>query len=124
MKKYFILEKEYYNIESSVITEIINNNFYNRELVFSNNNWSDYLKIFLVLTHKPEIIESKKFDAFSLLINRYFWLKKFYYHYSLTQGKDDGIEQQIFQLIEEISNHDENFDWLIIQQIDSDIENH
>lgn len=125
MNKFSLLAEEYFStIDNSVINEIVLANSYNKELVFSSYEWSDYLKNYLVLTHMPSIIKSIQLDSLSLFMNRYYWLKKFYHNYSLTQGIDVGVEQQIVQLIEAISNQFKDFDWAELEKIDTDIERH
>lgn len=124
MGNYLILEEDNYdNVDDSIVSKIVNNHSYSEELLFNGDEWSNYFKIYLLLTHEPNVIEKTKLKPIDLLINRYYWFKKFYQSYSLTKGTDAGIEQQIFEIVEEIGNHD-NFDWLIIQSIDNEIENH
>lgn len=123
MKNYLILDEEYYvNIDNSIVNKIASNHSYAEELLCSTGEWSNYLKIYLLLTHELPVIEKTSFKPIDLLINRYYWLKKFYRSYSLIKGIDTGVEQQIFKILEEIGNQD-NFDWLIIQNIDNEIEN-
>ncbi|WP_427873096.1 hypothetical protein [Flavobacterium sp. MMS24-S5] len=118
-----ILEEEYYaNIDNSIINKIASDHSYAEELLFSPNKWSNYLKIYLLLTHELSVIEKTKLKPIDLLLNRYYWFKKFYHNYSLAKGIDAGIEQQIFEILEQIGNQD-SFDWLIIQNIDNEIEN-
>ncbi|MET3029124.1 hypothetical protein ABXT06_20775 [Flavobacterium sp. UW10123] len=118
-----ILEEEYYAyVDNSIINKIASDHSYAEELLFSAYEWSNYLKIYLLLTHELSVIEKTKLKPIDLLINRYYWFKKFYHNYFLTKGIDAGTEQQIFEILEEIRNQD-NFDWLIIQNIDNEIEN-
>ena len=120
---YNILESEYFkDIDGSLIDEIVKLGSYSQELVYNSNNWSSSLKNYLVLTHKPTAIKNSRLNELGVLVNRYYWLKKFYHEYSHSYGIDVGIEQQISLLIEVIGNKFQDFDWNVIQKIDQGIE--
>jgi len=103
------------------VEEILNRVMYNKELIFSKSKWADLLKFYFILTYGKDKIPVLSKEV--LYINRYYWLKLFYHHYSVEFGKDAGIEQEIGLLLEEISNNLENFDWNILEKISHDIKN-
>jgi len=120
MKNYKIIDSNYFaDVDKNTIDEIVTSFSYNKDLVYNTHKWSNYLKNYLILTHMGD----NKIDRLSLYMSRYYWLKKFYHHYSITYGKDVGIEQQIVQILESIGNEYEDFDWYEIQEINQNIEN-
>ena len=123
MENYKIVASSYFNnIDNNIINDIVIANSYNKDLVYNHHKWSKYLKNYLILTHKPSIINIEM-DKLSLYLSRYYWFKKFYYSYSLENGTDVGIEQQIIKLLESIGNEFKEFDWYEIQKINFQIEN-
>ncbi len=92
MNGYNILDSSYFkNINDKSILEIIDLCSYREELIFNSNSWSDYLKNYLVLTHKPSLLHNESLDELTLLVNRYYWFKKFYSAYTKVNGIDVGI---------------------------------
>jgi hypothetical protein len=119
MTNYKIIGNDYFSkIDDKLLNQIVNNFNYNEELVFNYNEWSEYLRNYLILTH----LSGDSVNIEDLYISRYYWFKKFYYHYSIINGKDMGMEQQISKILEEISNKIENFDWNELIYIDHMIE--
>jgi hypothetical protein len=120
----YILESKYFKeVDESIIDSIVRLGSYSKELVYSSHSWSRSLRNYLILTHAPEnITVEKEITDESLLLNRYYWLKKFYHEYSKSLGIDVGIEQQIVSILETIGNNFANFDWNKIQEIDETIE--
>lgn len=120
---YEIIGEGYFtSIHRSAIEDIVASGFYSRELAFSSNPWSTALQNYLILTHKPSLIKNIQIGESQLLFNRYYWLKKFYHLYSLHNGIDAGIEQQISLLIESIGNKVKDFNWSELQRIDETTE--
>jgi hypothetical protein len=123
LTEYEIVGPEYFTgIDRSTIEEIVTSGSYSKELVDSSKPWSIALQNYLILTHKPTLIRNIQIGESQLLVNRYYWFKKFYYLYSRDNGKDAGIEQQISMLIETIGNRVKDFNWHELQRIDQAIE--
>lgn len=53
-----------------------------------------------------------------ILYSKYFWLTQYMKKYNEIYGYDAGIEQQKFELIEELENRLGNVDWDLLQKID------
>ncbi|MBB6460302.1 hypothetical protein [Flammeovirga kamogawensis] len=71
------------------------------------------------------IKESSKFE-FSLktFYCLYYWFYLFYKKYQLENGKDVGIEQQLFQIITEFEPLADEIDWDFVEDIESYIKVH
>lgn len=119
---YKIIDSAYFTgIERSAIEQIVSQGAYSRELVYNSNLWSKALQNYLILSHKPSLLNIEINES-QLLFNRYYWFKKFYHSYSKDFGKDAGIEQQISTLVEIIGNRIKDFNWSELQRIDDIIE--
>lgn len=57
-----------------------------------------------------------------ILYSKYFWLTQYMKKYNAINGYDAGIEQQRFELIEELDQRLENVDWDLLQKIDDMVE--
>ncbi|MBV7440976.1 hypothetical protein KRX57_06045 [Weeksellaceae bacterium TAE3-ERU29] len=118
MKNYKLIDKSFFGYldRKGTLEKLINEYSYNKDLVFSDNNWSEDFQVYLFLTH----LEHKNLSINEVYINRYYWFKKFYYDYSKINGYDTGIEQQIGILLDDMANDvSNNFDWEIIEKIDN-----
>ena len=121
---YQIIGAEYFaGIDPIAIEQIVVSGSYNWELVNSTKEWSAALKNYLILMHNPGLIKNLQIGEAQLLFNRYYWFKRFYWLYSLENGKDAGMEQQVTMLIEMIGNKVKDFNWNELQRIDASIEN-
>jgi hypothetical protein len=58
-------------------------------------------------------------DAQIIFYNAYYWFVKFSKLYMAKHGYDTGLEQQAFQILE---NADFNIDWVMIEQIEHQVE--
>jgi hypothetical protein len=117
-----IINKDYFkSINSNVIDEILNDIPYKKELIFSNSKWAEYLKFYLILTYGKEKIPFIPDDI--LYTSRYYWIKLFYHYYALEFGLDAGVEQQISELIVEMCDHLEDYNWDILENISNEIAN-
>lgn len=75
-------------------------------------------KYYLLFTHWPSLLP-KELDAEDVLYNRYYWFLRFSELHELKNGKDAGLEQQRFQLLEQATC---DFDWNVIQQIEAEVQ--
>ena len=93
-----------------------------RECLVSNVNFdfddgsygSPYLN-YLVLTHLRKRLPAYWQEEPLNLYNRYFWFRRFIRMYSTKYGKDAGLEQQAFQILEQSMA---DLDWQVIEAID------
>jgi len=115
MANFKIIDEDYFcKLDKNIVYELVNNFGFNKELSFSNNEYSKYLQNYIIVTS----FLTDNMDLENIYVNRYYWLRKFYHFYTLTNKKDIGIEQQISKILEEISSNVKNFDWNIILEID------
>jgi hypothetical protein len=87
----------------------------------SDDNLSTLLQYYLFLTEYPNAVHSylPELSEADLLYNRYYWFLKFKTNYGSKRGDDAGLDQQAFQLIEEIDQKlTAGVNWSIIQQIE------
>ena len=75
---------------------------------------SPYLN-YLVLTYCRECLPADLQVEPLILYNRYFWFMRFMRMYCKQHGKDVGLEQQAFQIVEQAMA---DVDWQIIAAID------
>lgn len=80
------------------------------QLNFSFNYWN-------VLIEK-EFQQSEDISLETILYSKYYWCTQFKNRFSIMYGKDAGIEQQQYKIIEEIEQRVTNIDWHLIQFID------
>lgn len=80
-------------------------------------NHSFPLRNYLVLTHCPEKIRTPHVDALELLVNRYYWLKKFAFYYDGHIEKYRLFEIHMVTIIDAIAKGYADFDWDVIQHI-------
>jgi hypothetical protein len=68
----------------------------------------------------PDLLKGVSIDREDAFYNRYFWLKRFATLKQARDGHDAGLEQQVFQLLE---NADFDLDWAIIERLDTEAAN-
>lgn len=73
---------------------------------------------YVVLTHFHEKIPSKWQSDSLILYNRYYWFLQFAKIHSDQFGRDAGIEQQSFQILE---NAVADIDWAVVEAIDKQV---
>lgn len=118
--------KIFQSIPTNVIHEILNEEkTYNRENVLSKTEWGEALRIFLLLTHRPDevskIAELSPDDKEQIIyLSRYYWLKKFSILWQKIHGEDPGLQQFLFKSIEDYSNI-QGFDWDHLKSIDNEL---
>jgi hypothetical protein len=75
---------------------------------------------YVLLTHWPSLLcAASEMTPEAVFYNRYYWLLKFVKLYICKHGFDAGSEQQVLQLLERA---DCDVDWLILQQIEQQVE--
>ena len=83
---------------------------------------SIYNYCLLFFCKEAEIIALTGESLEVVLYSKYFWLTQYMKKYNEIKGYDAGIEQQRFELIEEIAQRLENVDWDLLQKIENGIE--
>lgn len=73
---------------------------------------------YLVLTHLENYLPAKWRNESLLFYNRYYWFRRFGKMYSAIHGKDSGLEQQAFQMLEQARSE---IDWQVIEAIDNNL---
>lgn len=73
---------------------------------------------YLVLTQVHEKLPSEWQADSLVLYNRYYWFLRFSKIHSEQHGKDAGIDQQAFQILE---NSIADIDWAVVEAIDKRI---
>lgn len=73
---------------------------------------------YLVLTQVHEKLPSEWQSDSLVLYNRYYWFLRFAKIHSEQHGKDAGIEQQTFQILE---NAMADIDWAVVEAIEEKI---
>lgn len=58
------------------------------------------LRIFLVLSQRPEIAETIGCSPETIFWSRYYWFRRFALERQASHGPDAGLEQQAFRLLE------------------------
>lgn len=113
----FISEKELQPMFVMLKSKSSQNSYY---VDFEDEHLQSLLNCYLLLTKHPDIVFehlpgiSKK----DLLYNRYYQFIKFKKEYRATHGDDAGMEQQAFQLLEEIERElEDGIDWSVIEEI-------
>lgn len=101
---------------------ILNKYGYSNAFLQSNKKYGKFLKIYLLLTHLYEfdefLADLSSYSNEDIFINRYYWLKKFIKSYSEINGFDAGMDQQVANLLDEISCNIPNFKWEILLEVD------
>lgn len=77
--------------------------------------YGEALRFYLILTHWPELAKAAA-GSEGVLYGRYFWFRKFSNQYFREHGRDAGIEQQLFQILELA---DVPVDWSVIEMLDA-----
>lgn len=106
------------NLENLIIkTNLVICNIYNNQEL---NRFITYWKLFD--EKEEDIMKLLKENLDSILYSKYYWCAKFIQLYHKFYGQDAGIEQQQFQIIEEIDQRLKEVDWSIIQTIEENLE--
>jgi len=106
---YFELNKDQY----------LNDWVYSKDIL--NSNIGQYLKYYILATHEAEKIKADfHVTDEDVLYTRYYWLSKVSKGLKHEFGRDEGVSQQLFMLIEEIDRKTD-IDWSLIENIDNDV---
>lgn len=70
----------------------------------------------LLFERWPELIVDEPVDFARCFYNRYFWFARFAALWQAAHGPDAGLEQQVFQLLEQA---DFDIDWDIVRALDA-----
>jgi hypothetical protein len=90
--------------------------FYNANM--EDNVLNEGFARFSFLRQSVDLIPS---DKSRIYYSMYFWFVQFKKRYAALMGPDAGIEQQGFQLLEEIDQElEDSIDWGIIEAIEND----
>lgn len=79
------------------------------------NSFIDYL----LFTHYPDLVNPDVTSP-KVLYNRYYFFGKFIRLYQAEHGRDVGLDQQAFQILETATIV---FDWSVIEAIDTHLAN-
>ena len=71
----------------------------------------------LLFEHWPDLLPGSPIDRVDAFYNQYFWFKRFATLKQERDGYDAGLEQQVFQLLEQ---PDFDLDWSLIEQLDAE----
>lgn len=88
-------------------------------IILEDGGLAKLLDNFLFLQQYAEaIIANSSFTYEEVLYSQYYWFIQFKYQYSAKEGYDAGMEQQAFQLVENLFNElDGNLDWELVESI-------
>lgn len=111
-------------IIKSNIEEMMKEMDYVYEDEFSEVLLDDQLKslfnYFLFLEkYEEKIIETKKISLEIILYSKYYWFSRFLDRYHEVYGPNAGLEQQQFQMLEEIEHRAEQADWEFVEKLDN-----
>ena len=71
----------------------------------------------LLFEYWPDLLSGFSVDSENAFYNRYFWFKRFATIKQEQDGYDAGLEQQVFNLLEQ---PDFDLDWPLIEQLDTE----
>ena len=77
---------------------------------------------YLLFYHWPDLVRFR-FPCVSeaeLFYNAYYWFRVYSHTYMKIHGRDAGLEQQAFRLLEQADRSDENVDWILTEQLDEE----
>jgi hypothetical protein len=70
----------------------------------------------LLFERWPELVVEEPVDPARSFYNRYYWFARFAALWQAAHGHDAGLEQQVFQLLEQA---DFDIDWDVVQELDA-----
>lgn len=73
---------------------------------------------YLLFQDWPKFIADLNLSEEQLFYNRYFWARRFTKAYQAVNGADAGLEQQVFQILEQAP---QGPDWAIIESIENNV---
>lgn len=86
---------------------------------YSDSQLNSYFNYWNVFAEKEkEIQELKGLSLETILYSKYYWCTQFKDRYNKIYGRDVGIEQQQYKIIEEIEQKQISINWHLLQMID------
>ncbi|WP_411069529.1 hypothetical protein [Streptomyces sp. cmx-4-25] len=81
-----------------------------------NVSYGPVFRHYWLLTHMPSLIAKEAaLSDVALFWNHYFWFRRFTHFFSMSHGADVGLEQQLFQMLEQAPVE---VDWAVFEEID------
>lgn len=74
-----------------------------------------------ILFDEKEIKDLLGVSLETILYSKYYWCTKFKKRFSLLYGKEVGIDQQQYKIIEEMTQRINDINWSLIQVIEDEI---
>lgn len=86
---------------------------------YSDNQLNSFFNYWNVFDEKEkEIQELKRLSLETILYSKYYWCTQYKNRYNEIYGRDVGIEQQQYKIIEEIEQKQISINWQLLQMID------
>lgn len=103
-----------YNIQDL----LIKTNYIIRNL-YSDSQMNSFYNYWCLFEEKEiEIQELIGISLETILYSKYYWCTQYINRYNVLYGKDIGIEQQQYKIIEEMDQRMNEIDWELIQRIE------
>ena len=74
--------------------------------------------IFFLEKYEEKIMGTKKISLEIILYSKYYWFSRLLDRHHEVYGPDAGMEQQQFQMLEEIDHRVEDVDWEFVEKLD------
>lgn len=78
------------------------------------------LENFLYLTYFPDLVASPT-GQLGQYYAKYYWLLTVAERYKKKFGRDNGLEQEVFQILEQSDRLDAPVDWSIVEKLHNDV---
>lgn len=103
------------------IEKLIKRSSYTKKKQFEDTNLNDFLNYWIFFEeYEPLIKELTNEPIEVILYSKYYWCSKYKNLYTKLYGKDVGLEQQQYKLVEELDQRlDEDIDWECLQLIEN-----
>jgi len=62
-------------------------------------------------------------DELKVFYSRYYWFLIYSKHYQKLKGVDEGLQQQLFQIIESSESISDSVDWSVVEKMENTIKN-
>jgi hypothetical protein len=87
----------------------------------NDESYGAFFRHYLLFTHWPDLLNDSGIELSDLAIfcNRYYWFLRFSKAYEAVHGKDEAIQQEGFEILEET---DVEMEWMVIEQIKECVE--
>lgn len=108
-------------IIKSKIEEIIAKTGYVCKEKYSDGQMNTLLSYWIFFDEKEkEIKDLLGVSLETILYSKYYWCTKFKKRYNMLYGKDVGIDQQQYKIIEEMTQRINDVNWSLIQMIEGE----